>query len=358
MYNYCTLFDSKYLIRGLAMYESLKLHSKSFHLYVFAFDDLTEKILKEINLPQITVISLGEFENEELLALKPTRTKGEYCWTCTPSTIKYCIEKFKLPFCTYIDADLYFYNDPAILLEEMGNNSVLITPHWYTSLYNQSATNGVYCVQFITFKNTPEGMEVLEWWRRACNNWCFARVENGKFGDQKYLDDWPEKFKGVYVLENKGGGVAPWNVQQYDLINLDELIIKEKASKKTFTLVFYHYHNVRFLKSGEVDLGSYRLPLWIVKNFYTPYLLHIQRIWKNLQKYGYEREFHDRIELRKHWKTLLLKIFTKINILSSFFFFIFNRTFSKSKGKFFSKIRPIIHILIADNNIITLKGKE
>ena len=89
MYNYCTLFDSKYLSRGLAMYESLKKHSNNFHLYIFAFDDKSYEILNKLSLDKVSVISLKDFENEELLAVKPTRSKAEYCWTCTSSVIKF-----------------------------------------------------------------------------------------------------------------------------------------------------------------------------------------------------------------------------------------------------------------------------
>ena len=87
MLNFCTLFDSGYLSRGLAMYESLNRHCKDFHLYVFAFNDECFSVLKSLYLANMTVISLPEFEDEELLKVKPTRSRGEYCWTCSSSTI-------------------------------------------------------------------------------------------------------------------------------------------------------------------------------------------------------------------------------------------------------------------------------
>ena len=79
MLNFCTLFDSVYLSRGLAMYNSLNQHCKDFHLYIFAFDDKCYSVLKSLQLENATVISLSEFEDGELLRVKPTRTRAEYC---------------------------------------------------------------------------------------------------------------------------------------------------------------------------------------------------------------------------------------------------------------------------------------
>ena len=87
---------------------------------------------------------------------------------------------------------------------------------------------------------------MLNWWRESCNAWCYARLEDGKFGDQKYLDDWTIRFEGVHVLENLGGGVAPWNIQQY------------KFEEKPFELVFYHFHGFKFLENNRVELNHYK----------------------------------------------------------------------------------------------------
>ena len=186
MINFCTLFDINFISQGLSMYESLKEHCKNdFTLYIFAFCDESYNLLKELNLDNVKVISLSELEEgiPALLTVKNNRTKGEYCWTCGSASIKYCIEQFNLDQCTYLDADIYFYSDPKVLLDEMGDKSVLITEHRYTPKYDQTNTSGKYCVQFVSFKNDEKGMRVLNWWVDRCIEWCYARCEDGKFGD-------------------------------------------------------------------------------------------------------------------------------------------------------------------------------
>lgn len=265
------------------MYESLRENCDSFHLYIFAFDDLCRDILKELSLENTTVISLKEFETHDLLAIKPTRSRAEYCWTCTPSTIRYSIDRFKLDHCTYLDADLYFWGSPNLLLDELGDNSILITEHNYTPKYDQSNKSGKYCVQFMTFRNDERGNKALNWWCEACNEWCYDRFEDGKFGDQKYLDDWVERFEGVHVLRHPGGGVAPWNVQQYDIIEESRgIVFRSKLSGEIFPLVFYHFHPVRFYTNGLIDLGGYPISKNAKKFLYKPYVEHLEDIARRL----------------------------------------------------------------------------
>lgn len=275
MLKFCTLFNANYLSRGLAMYHSLERQCADFHLYIFAFDDHCYNVLNSLDLKHATLIGLREFENERLLAVKTERTAGEYCWTCASSTIKYCLENYELDHCTYVDADLLFFSDPIVLYNEMGDKSVLITKHRYTECYDQTAASGIYCVQYMTFKNTEAGMEVLNWWVDACLEWCFARVEDGKFGDQKYLDNWAERFSSVHVLQHLGGGVAPWNVQQYTFKKkFGKVSGKELAAGTNFDLVFYHYHSFHYTQNDAYRLTDeiYALSRNVVKCIYSPYV--------------------------------------------------------------------------------------
>jgi hypothetical protein len=313
MYNYCTLFDSNYLTRGLAMYQSLKKHSDHFHLYIFAFDDTSYHLLKKIDWEFMTIIPLQAFEDGELLKVKEDRSSGEYCWTCTPSIIKYSIEKYGLDSCTYLDADLYFYSDPSVLIEEMENKSVLITEHRYTPQYDQSATCGIYCVQFMTFKNDAKGMKVLNWWRNACIEWCYARFENGKFGDQKYLDDWVTKFGGVHELCHFGA-VAPWNIQQYD-IRMEEsgLFGLELKTYNTFKVIFYHFHAVRFVEKNRIELGIYKFKKRDIELLYKPYIKHLAKITNYLRSFDKNNDYNGVVEKDPfHWKDPLRYVKRKV----------------------------------------------
>ncbi len=362
MLHFCTLFDSNYLARGLVTYESLmSVTEGEAHLYVFAFDDKCFEVLTAMQLPNLTIISLSEFEDEQLLSIKPTRSRGEYCWTCTSSTILYCIEKFNLPHCTYIDADMYFYQNPQILIAEKPSNcSVIITEHRYTPAYDKSKLSGKYCVQFMYFDNTGGGLKVLKWWRDRCLEWCYNRFEDGKFGDQKYLDDWTTRFEEVHVLQHLGGGLAPWNVQQFSFLKQNEAVIQDGeassiknkndlfssdgeiigtinnsfsyivanslwiVNKQTnhFPVVFFHFHGVKLYENG----GAVYAPKMYILNrpvrsiFYEPYIQKVKAAQQKLlsfdpdfDKIGYlsSKQFHE--DRRKGWWG-----FVKTNVLNRF----------------------------------------
>ena len=285
--NFCTLFDSNYLTRGLALYESLKQNSPSFHLYIFAFDNNCFKILKNMALENATIISLSDFEDEKLLSIKNTRTRVEYLWTCTPSIVLYTIKNFNIDICTYLDADLYFYDDPYCLIKELGSNSVLITQHNYYKLYDESEYSGIYCVQFLAFKSDENSLEVLNFWRDSCISWCHNSVDNGKYGDQKYLDLWPINFKGIKVSSNHGAGVAPWNLLRYEFtISDNKIFIKLKNDNLNTPLVFFHFHGLTFYKNETLKLThhKYVIPEIVLHKIYVPYIEHLELLKEKIEK--------------------------------------------------------------------------
>lgn len=286
--NFCTLFNHVFLDRGLVLIESLLRHHEKAQIVVFAFDDLVSEVLSKKADPRIKIVRLSEFEDEELLAVKSERSLGEYCWTATPSTILYCIEKLGMDHCAYLDADLCFFHNTEEFLPEMirSNKHVMITPHFYTPKFDQSEASGIYCVQYMLFRGTDQGIKILRDWRKDCLEWCFARIEPGRFGDQKYLDYWEERYgEAILVCSDRGMGVAPWNVQQYRRIG-DAGWLLRHSQHDSFSMKFYHFHEFKVLKNGKSFRGWYPLPKWARRTLYPFYEQEIMKAREDMKELG------------------------------------------------------------------------
>ena len=247
------MFNRDYLPLGLTLYHSLVSHAQPFRLWVICMDETVEDSLNAIELPNLTVIPLKEIETKELLEVKPTRTVGEYCWTITPFAPKAVFEHdLNITRVTYIDADLFLFDDPQILLSEFEQTGkhVLITEHAYAPEYDQTLSSGRFCVQFMTFRRTTESEKVMNWWQDRCVEWCYAYGEVGKLGDQMYLDRWPVLFgDSVHILQQVDKTLAPWNVGYF-----------ERKLGGSLNPVFYHFEGLRIINSKKIYLySSYKI---------------------------------------------------------------------------------------------------
>ncbi len=273
MLKFITLFNETYLTRGLALYESLReTVGDRFELGILAMSPQTRDVLGQLGLKQVQVIDLDTFETDDLRQVKPQRSLAEYCWTCTPHLIHYALTKLNWEDVFYLDADLFFYQNPTSVIQAWrhSENSIFLTEHWYTPAYDQTRKSGRFCVQFLGFKKDPTGLQALQWWGQQCLNWCYARHEDGRFGDQKYLDDWPQRFSGVQINWERSLGVAPWNIQQYQLD--DDFRVRHRRTGYEGPLYFYHFHGLGWDHDGRIFAGSYRLGEKIKNTLYRPYL--------------------------------------------------------------------------------------
>jgi hypothetical protein len=121
----------------------------------------------------------------------------------------------------------------------------------------------------MVFRRDARGTEALEWWHDRCIEWCYYRLEDGKLGDQKYLDDWPERFAGVHVLAHMGGGLAPWNATQYAITERGGRVFVDADP-----LVFFHYHRVGVRERGRHDWQppGFSVPPAVRRLVYGPYM--------------------------------------------------------------------------------------
>jgi hypothetical protein len=255
---FCTLFDSNYLVKGLAMLRSLNKYCENLHVYVLCMDEKTKDILEKVSLDFVTCIPLSEMEDESLLKVKKDRSVAEYCWTLSPCLPWFIFDKKKeIEFITYLDADLLFYSSVNPLFEEIGDASIAIIEHRFSPRLADRVVNGIFCVEWVSFRRDVEGLRCLSRWREQCIEWCYYRLEENKMGDQKYLDTWPVDYKGCHIIKHPGAGIAPWNYSQYFFSDVlpDGILVDGKP------LIFYHFHQFQLLECGKFDRISsfYRL---------------------------------------------------------------------------------------------------
>lgn len=280
MIYFCTYFDSNYLINGLALYRSLVRHATPFRLWVLCFDDFVCEVLKKLRLPEVVPIPLREFEegDKELLQAKGNRSRTEYYFTCTPSLPLYILRNHpQVDRITYLDADLLFFSDPSPIYQELGSGSVLIIGHHFLPHLKYLEDRGIYNVGLLSFQRDNIGFQCLHWWRDKCLKWCYDRVEDGRFADQKYLDDWPTRFPGVVVLQHKGVGLAPWNAGNYSL-----RLEKGNVLVDLQLLVLFHFHGLKQIKRWlyDLNLAGYGVNAnsLLRQHIYGPYVRELQEV--------------------------------------------------------------------------------
>jgi hypothetical protein len=267
--DYCTYFDANYLTRGLALYRSLQRHSPPFRLWILCFDDATYDAVTRVGDAAVRPIRLADFEKDDdsLLAAKLDRSRVEYYFTCTPSLPLFVLEADpSIETITYVDADLLFYSDPTALLANREGRSVTIIPHGFPPHLRHLEDRGIYNVGLVSFRNDEAGRACLQRWRRQCLEWCYDRIEGGRFADQGYLNDWPQVLDGVVVVDDPGAGLAPWNFMRY---RID--LRGDPPTVDGHRLVFYHFqafkaHGRRLFDLGLAGLGkmprALRIPLY------------------------------------------------------------------------------------------------
>jgi hypothetical protein len=272
--NYCTFFDVNYLARGIAMYQSLlKESSIPIKLWALCMDAESFIKLTKAGLECMIPIALEDLEkaDTELFQVKNNRSRIEYFFTCTPCLPLFILKNEPLiKDITYIDSDLYFYSDPEKIYSEIGDGSICVTPHRYSKRVSDGHKWGIYNVGFMYFRRDPNGMKCVNWWRERCLEWCYDRSEDGKFADQGYLNDWPERFESVKILDTPGINLAIWNVENTRLSWNGKYVFAD--GKK---LIFYHFHlfreiSRRLYKTNLENYGLERNKILLGK-IYQPY---------------------------------------------------------------------------------------
>jgi hypothetical protein len=161
--------------------------------------------------------------------------------TVKPSLCLYVLEtEPQLGDITFLDADLMLSADFALLASEMDQYSIMVVPQRFPAEHQWiEDMTGVYNAGTVGFRRDRFGLSALRWWRDRCLEWCFSQPDEGRWTDQRYLNDWSQRFDGVRIIEHPGAGLAPWNANRYNLSVTDDGTLVSGQP-----LIFYHYQGL------------------------------------------------------------------------------------------------------------------
>ncbi len=272
--DFCTYFDKNYLSRGLALFDSLARHCPSFRLFVLCLDEETFRFLSATDRPELVLIRLSHLEADdpELAATRPTRSMIEYYFTLTPAWLCHVFARFSdVELLTYIDSDFRMFSSPEPLYEELGVGSIAVVEHRLPGELDVQKDRGRFNVGWLSFRRDDNGLACVRWWRERCIEWCYDRVENGKFADQKYLDEWPQLFGGVRILQHPGVSIAPWNLAGHSV-----RIRAGHAEIDGRPLICFHFHGFKHLIGLLYETGLAGYPVALDRELrdaiFNPYL--------------------------------------------------------------------------------------
>lgn len=270
---YCTYFDSQYLARGMTMLRSLQRWDPDALLLVLALDDRCATVVHEVFGAAVQVL-----RQQDLLAmdaaLRDSRDAHSY-WSF------YAMHKpvFLLDVLgtvhagtqvIFLDADTWFFSDPSPVLAEAGMAPIALSPHRFSPENRHLLKYGKFNAGFLYLRATEAAWRCLTDWRKDCLEWCEEEPqEDGRFMNQGYMNHWPERYRGVHVLQHPGANLAPWNVNGHHLERSGDGLLVDGQP-----LIFYHFSQTQTDAAGNwYSLTNYFEKQFdlVVSAIYEPY---------------------------------------------------------------------------------------
>jgi hypothetical protein len=258
--NFCSYFDKNYLSKFLVLRDSIEKFNFEYTFFVLALDNYIEDFFKKNKIKNIQIISLKDLEQsyKDLIIAKNNRDLIEYYFTLSPFLPRYIFEKFKCSNIFYVDADFFFFKNPAKLFQKNLSSSITLIKQESDLKY------GLFNMGLIFFNfNFSETIKILNTWSEQCLDSCsdIPNINKNIYADQKYLDEWFLRLRNIKILYPEYSVLSPWDTNEKIEFNIDNIFA-------------FHFHNFQiqnnFFYSGFSNY--FKRPSKIILNkIYIPY---------------------------------------------------------------------------------------
>ncbi|MHA4811237.1 hypothetical protein ACX0G9_24255 [Flavitalea flava] len=246
-----------------ALYSSLEKYDSGIALQIMVTDS-NKKDCPLINYPNIAIFFPEDIFNQklaqEIYKKYAHLNMDKFRWALKPVFIAYLLNN-GFEKVLYTDCDIFFYNDYTFLFDDLDTSNILLTPHWRNSdpLINEMSffslfTDGIFNAGFIGANK--KGIPALQWWAEACHFKMEARIMEGIYDDQRYLDVLPVRFEDIKVIRNRGCNISAWNEEECKRVLINGVVLINRE----YPIIFIHFNNMlmqQILKGHDALLLPY-----------------------------------------------------------------------------------------------------
>lgn len=238
-----TIVANNYLGFAFTLCESLK-NNKNLDIYILLVDGKKAEI--NYSFFPYHFIDVEELKLERFQEMSFKYDVVEFSTALKPFVLEYLLDKFHYEKVFYIDPDICFFDSFESIVTEMGNHSVMLTPHLVDASVDLGNSrfervcliNGIFNLGFIGFSNKDEAHSILKWWQDRLLEFCYN--DEKYFTDQKWMNLLPTLFDDVYISKEKKYNYAEWNFYERTLVEREGIFyIKDKGNLSR--LSFAHF---------------------------------------------------------------------------------------------------------------------
>ena len=297
--NFAIVISKYYASRCAALIESIIKYNVN--IYILCFDIHTSKLLfKFKNSNKVTIINYDEINkfDKSLKKIIKKRKLIDKIVTSRPIFLQYLNQKYFINNIFLLDSDIYFFSNPEKLNNHIKGFSVAFCEHKFTR-NNLELSNkyGKYNGGFVYAKFDRNGKFFLKKWSKLCKKWCEFDSKDGKFSDQKYLENLSLETKNIKIINSPDINLAPWNLEGKNIqLKNNKILVNNKK------LIFFHFHGLRQIRKNFYILGleNYK---YIISN------KNKKILFKNyVTKLRNNNSTNEYFWTKNHYFSLLLKI--------------------------------------------------
>jgi hypothetical protein len=231
-----TVCSANYLNKALVLMQSI---DDSIQKIIVVAD---KKLTFDVNIGDVKLIFAEDLGMDRYYELAFKYNVIEFNTSIKPYIARSLLKDYRKVI--YLDPDTYVFSGLDIILNELDNNSFILTPHVFSSFNDLERPSdsdilkfGLYNLGFFACSAGKDADTILSWWHNKLLDECFYEPGLGLGVDQKVAELIPLFFNGVKISQHLGLNVAFWNLHERHVALKDN----DYYINETDKLIFAHF---------------------------------------------------------------------------------------------------------------------